>query len=241
MTLFALLMLVLILGGLSLVLQRELQRRQQAGDATPWRDMLNQTGQRLGAWGNQVEETVTRAMTPDAVALVPDFKAWVANELKAKDEKDLQKWLQNLPEEALRALVVQLDDYCRERGVSLKWLLEGQLKADPEAHAAVTEAVKTFCRLCFDAVQIQDEVQSFRKYRETLTRFQRGEKQELAQQLLGKLREAKLVEDAPPNIVLGPAEERYGYVIEAIQQAAQRDRERFSRIWQETLEEAAPA
>ncbi|NDJ60862.1 MAG: hypothetical protein GYB67_07035 [Chloroflexi bacterium] len=239
MTLPVLLILVVLFVGVAIIAERELARRRRAGETVSVRGISEDVGDSINRAARDVQDTVTRVVRPPSVTLVAPFKDWVDSDLK--DEPQLRTWLLGLPEEAIRALVIQLDEFCQELSIELAWLVSGDLNVEPSTRAVVRDVVVTYCKMCLKAVQIQPDVSAFRVYQDILAGLERGERQPLAQQLLAKLRENNLAEPPPPNLVLATAPDRRRYAVETIREAATRDRTKFKAIWQEVLTQEAAA
>lgn len=238
MTVIGFIVLVIVLVVIALLAERELYRRRNAAlEESERGEEQGAIADRLVAqssrWLGSVRETGENLVTPSYAKLSPQFRQWVDQEMEGNER--LRAWLLSLPDEGFKALTNQIALFCIELNIDLAWLVNGELEIEPDIRQVTEEIIIGYCEACLKAVQIQNELTDFREYQNTLERLARRDHQEIGQQLLAKLREQELAEPASPDLVWASDEERRDYAMRTIREAAQQDREKFNRIWNDVM------
>lgn len=179
-----------------------------------WFDGLRQRG----------DDLLTPSYLPDTDA----FKSWIKQELN--DHPRLCEWLLSSPEEGFKALTRQLAEFCQELSIDLTWLVNGDLKREPELEQVAREVVIAYCDACLKAIKIQTELAAFGKYQANLDRLAQPRNREASQRLLERLRAHQLAPPAEPDIMLASEYERYQYVLSTLRQASLKDPETFDKL-----------
>ena len=231
---FLLLILFIVVFSLGVLAERDLRRRRKSENLSI-EALAADVTEEASQLSHDVRASLRRRTPKTDAALIGQFKQWAQNDLS--DEPEIRQWLTNLPPVALRALVTQLDSFCRELNIELRWLVDDTLETEPEARSVVRDVVLMYCSNCLRAVDLQPQIGAFRDYQDVLSQIQRGEAEAFGQQLLSRLREAQLVPPVEPSIMLATSAERRRYMVERIRQAAKRDHEAFGTIWEQLSSE----
>lgn len=230
--------LFLMIGWGAVKLKRMLRQRRQTQQplptappqATAPRDALPF---RLGAWRRGAMYRPQRASTGQRLA--PGFRAWV--EMALGHEAKLQVWLLALSPEQLQVLVEHLAAYCEQLKVKLTWLTERQLDVAPVLKSTTQEIVVAYCTGLWKATQIKSKLELFIKYQQFTQLTTEQQQQILQRELLARLALQDLVVvQSIAATLIGTETERQAKVIQAIQQVATQDWERFMTIFQNTIQ-----
>lgn len=115
------------------------------------------------------------------------FRQW-ANQAFTS-EPEIQQWLEMLSDDQITVLCEHLEEFCRDMGFELNWLLEGQVALKSELAKGLTNIVRLYSQASYQAVHIQEEVGTFRIYHEYMQDPQSRANRELGEHLFGKLLE----------------------------------------------------
>ncbi|NDJ62105.1 MAG: hypothetical protein GYB67_13330, partial [Chloroflexi bacterium] len=180
-------------------------------------------------WTGRAHALRTQVTPPNPNLMMSAFKTWVEADLN--DNEYLRVWLLSLPPEGLRALTVQIARFCADLNIDLNWLLSGDLALEPHVEAAVADIVTDYCQACLNAIRIQGQLETFQNYQTRLSEIVKKDQQTVGQALLTQLRDENLVPPTAADLLLASDEECREYALHTIRNAAERDREKFKRIW----------
>ncbi|MCX6046372.1 MAG: hypothetical protein NT075_14790 [Chloroflexi bacterium] len=237
MELFILIILFVIMGFGTVKLNRALQQRRQiaqsatSAEAGPTATPLATSPNRMVTWLNGA---IPKAWhVPDEDQLANQFRAWVETGLI--HEPTLQTWLLGLSIEQLQAVVEHVSAYCEQLKVELTWLTEQQSAVPPALKSTTQEIVVGYCTGIWKATQIKSKLYLFTEYQQFTQLTAAQQHQILQRELLARLAAQDLV--AIPLLaatLTGTEAERQAKVVQAIQQVAIKDWERFTAIFQAT-------
>ena len=235
--LFLIILLVIMSFG-TIKLKRALQQQHQThesattaepgqGNAPP----VTQTNPRI-AWLQGAISKLRRA--PDEDRLAPQFRAWAESALG--NEPQLQAWLLTLSPEQMQALVEHVAAYCEQLKVKLTWLTEQQIEVPLALKSTAQEIVVGYCTGIWKATQIKTKLHLFTDYQQFTQPTTEQPQQTLQRELLARLAGQELVAIQPLAATLtGTQAEQQAKVVQAIQQAATKDWERFAAVFQTTV------
>lgn len=238
MGLFFLIILFVIMGFGTTKLNRALQKRRQTHASST----TAEPGQENAPPVTQTNPTVARLQgvisklwrKPDENPLAPQFRAWVESALG--NEPKLQAWLLALSPEQMQALVEHVAAYCEQLKVQLTWLTEQQIEVPPALKSTAQEIVVSYCTGIWKATQIKTKLQLFTKYQQLTQSTKEQQQQILQRELLARLAVQELVAIQPLAATLtGTQAEQQAKVVQAIQQVATKDWERFVAVFQNTV------
>ncbi len=158
------------------------------------------------------------------------FRSWAADGLET--DEDLKVWLAALSDKGIEALTEQLATFCSELNLELSWLVRQQLNHKPDLKRAGEEIVIFYCRACWKAVQIQDDIQIFTTLQDIQNNPSDKKYRALSQKLYAELAKRELVSEAP-DLFTAPEKVRWGHVAQAIHQVAQTDQNTFDTVFKE--------
>jgi hypothetical protein len=235
MELLSFIVVFLIVGFSTVRLRSVLQQRQQTHQslttAEPGQETVAPVVQtnRLDSWLNETISKLQGKPAEDPVA--PQFRVWAETALG--HEAELQAWLLALSSEQMQALVEHVAAYCEQLKVNLTWLTERQIDVPPALKSTVQEIVVGYCIGIWKATQIKAKLDLFTEYQQLTQSTPQQQRQILQRELLAHLAAQKMVAVEPLAATLtGTEAERQAKVVEAIQQAATKDWERFAIIFQ---------
>ncbi len=167
------------------------------------------------------------------------FKEWVAGGFVAEkgppDSETVQAfaaWLSGLPAEEFEAFGRPVASFCADLDFELAWLLNTQLDNDPALKQTLGELVLLYSLAHWKAIQTQDDIKVFNTFRA----WQAGKKRRaLTQKLFSRLVEKSLISTPPPDLVLAPKKEIQTYVVQAICQFAEQDRQMLMATLKEVI------
>jgi len=165
--------------------------------------------------------------------LAQEFRTWTAEGLTEKPA--LQNWLTNLSDDAFELLTSKLADYCYEFNIDLNWLVEGRLDNNPNLKQQVEQIIVDYCANCWQAVQIQENIQSFSVIDAIQQNPHDKKYRELSQKLFTELVKQKLA--SQPNVELYTAsdKERWGYIGQEISNAASKHPQKVDALLKQLL------
>jgi len=215
--------LIIVLVVVSLVAVW-LDRRWQARQVSPTEEPAA-----TATWSDWFKGLGSRFRRNKKAELAQQFQDWAKQSLEK--EAGLRNWLTALSPEGIKALTEQLNAFCADLNVSLWWLVEQQLDSDPELKQKVEEIVVSYCRACWNAAQMQQELQVFETYHAFMQNPTHRKYREFSQDLYAKLVEAGLVESPRlSEVLLASTKKRQAYITKAIQEVAEKDRQAFNRV-----------
>jgi len=167
------------------------------------------------------------------VNLAQNFRVWVTERLEQR--QDLQQWLLALSDEAFEILSNQLSLFCEELNIDFAWLVEKRLDRKPLLKAKVEQVIITYCSSCWQAVQIQKELQSFRVLDTILMNPTDKQQQSVSQKLYIELINQGLVPKPEPDMHFASESERWKHVTEVIQDVATKDFAKFDALFNQIM------
>lgn len=182
-------------------------------------------------WFDGLRQRGDSLLTPSYLPETGAFKAWIKQELN--DHPRLCEWLLALPDQGLQALTQQLAEFCQELSINLTWLVNGDLKREPELEMVARDVVIAYCDACLKAVKVQAELAEFSRYQANLDRLAQPRNREVSQRLLEQLRAHHLAPPAQPDLMLASEYERYQYVLSTLKKASLQDPETFDKLMAE--------
>jgi hypothetical protein len=200
-------------------------------------ELLDNVGKKSTATLAQVNEQFQgirdRFSGKKQVNLAQKFRVWVTEQLGQR--QDLQQWLLALSDEAFEILSSQLAIFCDELNIDLVWLVEKRLDRRPLLKAKVEQVVITYCSSCWQAVQIQKELQSFKILDTILTNPTDKQQQSVSQKLYIEFINQGLVPKPEPDMHFASETERWKHVGEAIQEVATKDSAKFDAVFNQIM------
>ncbi|GEM_PF-1794932 len=238
MQLLSFITLLVIMGFGTVRLNRVLKQRQQANQPLT----TTEAGQenlpafiptnRIDMWLN---DAISKFQGPPAKAsLAPQFRAWVESGLG--HEAKLQAWLLTLSPEQMQVLVEHTAAHCEQLKVDLSWLLEQQIDVPPALKSTAQEIVVGYCTGLWKATQIKPKLDLFSEYQQFTQLTTEQHQQTLQREFLAHLAAQDMVASQFLVATLtGTEVERQAKVVQAIQQVATEDWDRFVPIFQTTV------
>jgi hypothetical protein len=162
----------------------------------------------------------------------PQFLTWVEKE---SGSATLATWLNNLPEEALVALIREASAFSFQFRIEISWLFEHQLDEEPELKAVVSQIVLNYLSVCRQAALAWHNIRAFIAFRELESDLASQKQDQQHERLYLKLVENQLAQLLPPSLFFASKKERSDYAVQQIRQAIQTDREAFKRVFKEVL------
>lgn len=238
MELLFFIVLFFVMGFSTVRLYRVFQQRQQAPQSLTAAEPGSETTtavvptNRLDSWLN---ETISKLQgKPAEDQLGPHFRAWVETALD--QEAELQAWLLALSPEQMHTLVEHIDAYCEQLKVKLSWLTEQSLDVPPALKSTAQEIVVAYCTGLWKATRIKSKLDLFTEYQHLTQPTPQQQQQIMQRKLLACLATQKMVAiESLAATLTGTEAERQAKVVEAIQQAATKDWERFVSVFQSTV------
>ncbi len=234
---FLIILLVLMVFG-TIKLNRALQKRGQTHESPT----TTEPGQANALPVTQTNPTVAWLQgaisklrgAPVEDRLSPQFRAWVETALG--NEPKLQAWLLTLSPEQMQALVEHIAAYCEQLKVKLTWLTEQQIEVPPALKSTAQEIVVGYCTGIWKATQIKTKLHLFTEYQQFTQPTTEQQQQTQQRELLARLAVRELVTIQPLAATLtGTQAEQQAKVVQAIQQVANKDWDRFVAVFQTTV------
>lgn len=154
------------------------------------------------------------------------FQTWAATNIS---DTGLRAWLTGLSPEAASALTEQLAEFCINLGFELDWVLTDQLAKDPEIAQHARSVIEAYCLACWRAAQGYNEFETFKTIQDILQAPFARERQELSQRLFAELVKHNMAPSVPAELFVAAEKERQEHMAQAIQQAAETNREGFKQ------------
>lgn len=235
MELLILILVFLLMGFSTVRLNLTLKKRRQTQESVMTAEAGQETAppvaqaNRMVAWLHGAMPKQWRA--PDEDRLTPQFRAWVESALG--HEVKLQAWLLALSPHQMQALVEHVAAYCEQLKVKLTWLIERQIDVSPTLKSTAQEIVVAYCTGIWKATQIKSKLHLFIEYQQFTQLTTVQQHQILQRELLARLAAQDLVATQSLAATLtGTEADRQAKVVQAIQQVASKDWERFILIFQ---------
>ncbi|MFN8495346.1 MAG: hypothetical protein U0350_47550 [Caldilineaceae bacterium] len=229
-----LIILVLIVGTLSIVVDRRIQARraaQQAAAAAPAEQATSAPatetqgaglGQRLRFW--------QRPLTPQPPAdpLQP-FRVWAVETFA--DQPEVRHWLAALPDPALKAFLGELTIFCQQLGFELDWVVGKQVNQYPVLTQRLRAIILQYSNACREAVLAQDEIKVFKAWQAFELNPYGKEEQQFAEKLFNQLVAQNVTQPLTETLKTGPEQERQIYIVQILRQ----EREKQPIVFQQAL------
>lgn len=165
--------------------------------------------------------------------LAQEFRTWTEKGLTEKPA--LQNWLANLSDEAFELLTSKLADYCHEFNIDLNWLVEGRLDKNPSLKQQVEQIVTDYCANCWQAVQIQENVQSFSIIDAIQQNPNNKKYRDLSQKLFTELVKQNLASQPEVELYTASDKERWQYIGQEIANATSKHPQKVDGLLKELL------
>ncbi len=230
MTLQTLIIVAIILIALATAVEFALaKRRRESNQAMTVADEAN-----VPVFPNlvgEVKEFSDRVIPKKQPPLTAEFRAWAAESLDG--EKTLQSWLASLSDEGLEALSEQLAIFCTDLNLELGWLVNKEMERAPELKRAVEEIVISYCQACWQAAQIQNELNEFRAYHDIVSNPDKH--RDVKQKLYAELVKEELAPSVSPDLLLGSKKQQQEHINQTLRYASQTDPQKFDQIYQNVI------
>lgn len=228
-----LLTLLILVGAGAVLVDRTIRERKLARAAAQAATQTAETSetQESTAQGNWFTRLFQRTSGPD---ITPQFRTW--SKQTFADQPALQNWLDALPEPAFKALADDLDRFCHNLGVDLKWLMEQPANKNSSLLQSLTKIPTHFIQACYQAVTIQDELTATKTYQEFVENPYAKANYAFLQNLFAQLVEAKLTPPISAELFMASETDRQIYVVQVIRQTAEKEPNRFNKILTKTIQ-----
>lgn len=133
------------------------------------------------------------------------------------------EWLQSLPAKELKQFVHKLEHFCTELGFELAWLLDPKITTPQSMKLAMERIVLQFCLIHWQNTQAHETFVAFSRHLVWKEDPMSKDHHELTRKLFPRLVEKGLVSEPPADLFLFSEEKRRDYVVDAIQEASQKD------------------
>ena len=187
----------------------------------------------LNKVNQQMQDVRERVQGKSSVVLAQEFRAWTAERLT--EQPELQSWLTNLSDDAFELLTSKTADYCLEFNIDLNWLVEGRLEKNIALKHGVEKIVIDYCTNCWQAIQIQEDVQSFSIIDAIQQNPTDKKYRELSQKLFTELVKQGLTEQPEVELYTAPDKERWNYIGQAIADTMDKNPKKVNVLLKETL------
>lgn len=158
-------------------------------------------------------------------------RTWVAD--KSGDKK-LATWFAELPESEARQITREMKAFAQRNDFALGWLLQDDMVQDRKLETELRNALVQYLKARMTAAQADDSIQTFDHYQQMIQRP--GAHEALVQRLYTELVQRDLAPATSPEMVMAPSAERRVYLLERIQEAANKDWKKFSEALTTVLE-----
>jgi hypothetical protein len=252
-SLFNLTLLVVMIGSLSILIDRRLQAHKRAEAAAEEMGTMGTNpatatasakpvGVLLSGLSDKVQQLRQNSplARPPAVT-VEQFRHWSIEAFATEQTGDraVQQWLASLSDEGMAAFIKQLGRFCADMNAQLSWLIEGKLAVTPALQASTVAMVRHYCRACYQAALAQSDIYAFEALQAFTDYPVSNRSQAFGQKLFAQLLAAKLIEINVSEHLLASNEERRQQAIQAIYAAAEKDNFRFNQILKMVMAELA--
>ncbi|MCB0183751.1 MAG: hypothetical protein KDE31_05780, partial [Caldilineaceae bacterium] len=183
--------LIALLIGLGIVLKRAWLAREaeaatpEASDPASTETPKDFAAQMKGLFQERLQGLQRAWGREDQADTVARFREWAAKNFTANPE--VRQWLAALTDDQITALTTHLRAFCHDMGFELTWLLDRRLTQNKGLTQGLTQIVTLYSCASYEAVMLQEEVESFRIYHEYIQNPQSRANRELGEHLFGKL------------------------------------------------------
>jgi hypothetical protein len=164
---------------------------------------------------------------------VQRFRAW-GNSVFA-GQHALHRWLAQLPDKALRAMLERLLELCADLGFSLDWVLEKRIVDDAMLAARLEDIVAQYVKSCYDAYISQEDIRCFEAWLGYNAMPYGKEQRALAERLLKQLIDVGVSPTAAQSLLVAPDTERVAYIHQAVREASEKDPRAFRSVLKNVL------
>jgi hypothetical protein len=194
----------------------------------------------LCAWfaiaGDRYIQKRRRAKTTSARQKNQMFRDWA--QASFAGNSGFQRWLAELTDEAIEALLAKLAAFCFDLGFQIDWLLEGKIAQDAALASRLQTLASQYVEACYEASQLQDDIGVFEAWRDYREHPFGKKQQALAQRLLTQLIDDGVSPAAAQSLLTRPEKERGIWVDSAVREAASKNPPGFRSALKHVL--AAP-
>lgn len=166
---------------------------------------------------------------------IVQFREWSGDAFGT--EADIQHWLATLNDEQIRALTDHLAEFCNDMGFELEWLLNRDIAQNADLKEGLSQIVRLYSRASFEAVKLQEEVETFRIYHNYMENPQSRANRELGEHLFGKLVEQGMSSVSISEHLAVPSRQRQQQIVETIRHSAVEDPKAFNATLKTVLVE----
>lgn len=156
------------------------------------------------------------------------FRDWA--DTSFVDNRTLQQWLAQLPDEAIQALIDKLMEFCVDLGFELDWVLAKKTTHDAALVGRLHNIVAQYVESCYDAYLSQDDIRVF----ETWLSYNEApfgkDQQAFAERLLTQLIDVGVSPPASQSLLNTEDKEREVYIHYAVREAAEKDPHAFRSV-----------
>ncbi|HRW06377.1 MAG TPA: hypothetical protein P5121_14835 [Caldilineaceae bacterium] len=234
-------LLIALLIGLGMFLKRTWLAQQAAAATAEESDPASTevakgfAAQMKGMFQERVQGLQRALGREDQVDTVALFREWAAQNFTANPE--IRHWLTALTDEQIGALTTHLQAFCNDMGFELTWVLDRRLKSNTELTQGLTQIVTLYSRASYEAVKLQEEVESFRIYRDYIQNPQSRANRELGEHLFGKLVEQGKSTVSISSHLAASSRKRQQQIVETIQHVAVNEPKAFNSLLKTVLYE----
>jgi hypothetical protein len=235
------LLFIVIISGLSIILDRHWEKRQRLQAQQEPTMMPQGVTATLTNAGAMITELAARLANQwqrqlnghQAVVDIPAFRTWL-RALFAADSLE-QHWLTSLSDEQLQILYRGVATFAEDLGFDLAWLLATKPFKHPTVEQAAQEIVLNYLRSWQQAMHVQQDVQEMKRYQALLANPLLPENQQFAQQLHTHLVKEKLATPTPTAVCAAGEQAEQAFFLQTIQVAAHQQPLAFSRALRITI------
>ena len=145
---------VLVIGIISIVMDRRWQARKAAKDAPEQSDAQESedtTEKSSGLGGLRA-----RMLGGKNKDLPKKFQAWAEKNMTTAKEKGMKSWISDLSPDEAKVFTEQVAAYCADMNMDLAWLVDEKLDKDPALEKATKNIVTSYCMACLASYAISD-------------------------------------------------------------------------------------
>lgn len=162
------------------------------------------------------------------------FQQWISTNI---ENETLKQWLLALSPDAIRALTMQLNEFCSDLNCELSWLFENRLENDPEIERMLRDMVVSYCTACWHASQGYTDFELFKVIDEVEQNPFSRKNRDMSTKLFANLVKEDLAPSIPTELFMSSEKERQSHMSQAIHQAATSNRDAFKRVLRDVLSE----
>lgn len=170
-------------------------------------------------------------------SLAEKLHTW-SNQALAENQM-VKQWLDTLPEEVFADFAQALASFCNQMNFELTWLFDHTVDQQPALAQMLAEVVIDYARACRTAALAQPDISIFKTYQAFVQSPYEKAHQAFAQKLFTQLVERNLTPTIPPKLFMAAEHERQLYMVQAIQQAAEKRPTEFAQALRTVMAEAA--